>query len=225
MSNDSFLGMLAESPFSGLQEHMIVGNKATNTLERFIRAVSESDWRTATECREEIIVLENQADDIKNNIRNNLPKSLFMTVSRQDLLDLVFTMDGIPNAAKDISGVMIGRQMIIPEEVIESFIDCSNAAIRAANQASDAIRKVDGMQKRGFSSSDASALSDLVIELEQIEKENDELEIELRNKFYTFEKKYDPVDVIFFYDVINKIGSLADISQTVGHLLMRLVSK
>ena len=68
-------------------------------------------------------------------------------------------------------------------------------------------------------------MSDLVIELEQIEKENDELEIELRNKFFTFEKEYDPVDVIFFYDVINKIGSLADISQTVGHLLMRLVSK
>ena len=77
-----------------------------------------------------------------------------MTVSRQDMLDLVFTMDGIPNAAKDISGVMIGRQMIIPEEVIESFIDCSNAAIKASNQASDAIRKVDGLafSPREFSS-------------------------------------------------------------------------
>ena len=49
MSNESFLGMLAESPFSGLQEHMILGNKSTNALENFLKAVSESDWRTAFE--------------------------------------------------------------------------------------------------------------------------------------------------------------------------------
>ena len=47
----------------------------------------------------------------------------------------------------------------------------------------------------------------------------------LRNKFFEYEKQHDPVEVMFFYDVINKIGSLADISQTVGHLLVRLVSK
>lgn len=225
MSNESFLGMLAESPFSGLQEHMILGNKSTNALENFLKAVSESDWRTAFEYREEIVTLENQADDIKNNIRNNLPKSLFMSVSRQDLLDLVFTMDGIPNAAKDISGVMIGRKMEFPKEVAEDFMNCSKAAIKAANQASDAIRKVDEMQKTGFGSSDVSILSDIVSKLEQIEKENDELEIALRNKFFEHEKQYDPVEVMFFYNVINKVGSLADISQTVGHLLVRLVSK
>ena len=225
MSSDTFLGMLADSPFSGLQEHMSLGNQATAELENFLKAISQSDWNTAAECREKIVKLENQADEIKNTIRNNLPKSLFMSVSRQDLLDLVFTMDGIPNAAKDISGVMIGRKMELPKEVAEDFMSCSKAAIKAANQASDAIRKVDEMQKRGFGSHDASVLNELVIELERIEKENDELEIALRNKFFEHEKQYDPVEVMFFYDVINKIGSLADISQTVGHLLVRLVSK
>ncbi len=225
MSSDTFLGMLADSPFSGLQEHMSLGNQATSELENFLKAISQSDWNTAAECREKIVKLENQADDIKNTIRNNLPKSLFMSVSRQDLLDLVITMDGIPNAAKDISGVMIGRKMELPKEVAEGFMSCSKAAIKAANQASDAIRKVDDMQKRGFGSHDASVLGELVIELEQIEKENDELEIALRNKFFEHEKQYDPVEVMFFYNVINKVGSLADISQTVGHLLVRLVSK
>ena len=108
MNNESFLGLLAESPFAGLQEHMSVGDDAVSKLGDFVVAISEEDWRTAEECREEIVDLENRADDIKNNIRNNLPKSLFMTVSREDLLGLVMTMDEIPNAAKDISGIMIG---------------------------------------------------------------------------------------------------------------------
>ena len=225
MTNESFLGMLAESPFTGLQEHMKVGDESVSRLSDFLIAATEKDWTSAQEYRNAIIDLENQADDIKNNIRNNLPKSLFMSVSRQDLLDLVMTMDGIPNAAKDISGIMIGRKMEIPSQINEQFIDCSKAAIKAANQACEAVRKVDEMQKSGFGSNDAAALSELVSHLEQIERENDELEIALRNKLFQFEKEYDPVNVMFLYNIINKIGSLADISQTVGHLLVRLVSR
>lgn len=225
MNNESFLGLLAESPFAGLQEHMSVGDDAVSKLGDFVIAISEEDWRTAEECREEIVDLENRADDIKNNIRNNLPKSLFMTVSREDLLGLVMTMDEIPNAAKDISGIMIGRKMSIPNQVKDQFLACSNAAIKAANQACEAVRKVDDMQKSGFGSNDAAVLSDLVAHLEQIERENDELEIALRHQLFECEKEYDPIDMIFLYDIINKVGSLADISQTVGHLLVRLVSR
>ena len=65
MNNESFLGLLAESPFAGLQEHMSVGDDAVSKLGDFVVAISEEDWRTAEECREEIVDLENRADDIK----------------------------------------------------------------------------------------------------------------------------------------------------------------
>ena len=70
MNNESFLGMLAESPFAGLQEHMKVGDEAVTKLGDFLTAISEDDWRTAEECREAIVELENRADDIKNNIKS-----------------------------------------------------------------------------------------------------------------------------------------------------------
>ncbi len=225
MNNDSFLSLLAESPFSGLQEHMEVDNKASEALKSFIKSAVESDWKTAKEHRETIVKLEHQADEIKNNIRNHLPKSLFMSVSRQDILDLVFTMDGIPNAAKDISGVMIGRRMVIPEHMSQRFIDCTNSAIMATHQACDAIKKVNEMQRSGFGGKNSNQLHHLVAEIEQLEQENDELEISLRNELFKIEQDLPPVDVIFLYDIINKIGILADISQTLGHILIRLVAK
>ena len=162
MTNESFLGMLAESPFTGLREHMKVGDESVSRLSDFLIAVTEKDWTAAQEYRNAIVDLENQADDIKNNIRNNLPKSLFMSVSRQDLLDLVMTMDGIPNAAKDISGIMIGRKMEIPSKITEQFIDCSKAAIKAANKDCEPVRKADEQQKNGYGSNVAAALSTIV---------------------------------------------------------------
>ncbi len=79
MNNESFLGMLAESPFAALQEHMKVGDEAVTKLGDFLTAISEDDWRTAEECREAIVELENRADDIKNNIP--IKKSLTLFIS------------------------------------------------------------------------------------------------------------------------------------------------
>jgi predicted phosphate transport protein (TIGR00153 family) len=225
MTNESILGIFAKSPFVSLQKHMDIGKQAAIALQNFLTSAGVSDWRKAKQYRQEIIDLEHAADDIKNQIRTHLPKSLFMSVSREDLLDLVYTMDGIPNTAKDISGIMIGRQMEIPNQIAEQFSAFVKAAIKAAKQASAAIEKVDEVRRGGFSSSDADLLQDLVAELELLEHENDDLEAALRNDFFEIEKDFPAVDVMFLYDIFNRIGSLADISQTAGHILIRLVSK
>jgi len=225
MTNESILGIFAKSPFVSLQKHMDIGKQAAISLQNFLTSAGVSDWSKAKQYRQEIIDLEHAADDIKNQIRTHLPKSLFMSVSREDLLDLVYTMDGIPNTAKDISGIMIGRQMEIPNQIAEQFSAFVKAAIKAAKQASAAIEKVDEVRRGGFSSSDADLLQDLVAELELLEHENDDLEAALRNDFFEIEKDFPAVDVMFLYDIFNRIGSLADISQTAGHILIRLVSK
>ena len=225
MTNESILGIFAKSPFVSLQKHMDIGKQAAIALQNFLTSAGVSDWSKAKQYRQEIIDLEHAADDIKNQIRTHLPKSLFMSVSREDLLDLVYTMDGIPNTAKDISGIMIGRQMEIPNQIAEQFSAFVKAAIKAAKQASAAIEKVDEVRRGGFSSSDADLLQDLVAKLELLEHENDDLEAALRNDFFEIEKDFPAVDVMFLYDIFNRIGSLADISQTAGHILIRLVSK
>ena len=143
MTNESILGIFAKSPFVSLQKHMDIGKQAAIALQNFLTSAGVSDWSKAKQYRQEIIDLEHAADDIKNQIRTHLPKSLFMSVSREDLLDLVYTMDGIPNTAKDISGIMIGRQMEIPNQIAEQFSAFVKAAIKAAKQASAAIEKVD----------------------------------------------------------------------------------
>ena len=189
MTNESILGIFAKSPFVSLQKHMDIGKQAAIALQNFLTSAGVSDWSKAKQYRQEIIDLEHAADDIKNQIRTHLPKSLFMSVSREDLLDLVYTMDGIPNTAKDISGIMIGRQMEIPNQIAEQFSAFVKAAIKAAKQASAAIEKVDEVRRGGFSSSDADLLQDLVAELELLEHENDDLEAALRNDFFEIEKK------------------------------------
>ena len=51
----------------------------------------------------------------------------------------------------------------------------------------------------------------------------DEIQIAVRRQLFEIEKNLSPVDVIFLYMVIKRVGELADNAQTVGgrlHLLL-----
>ena len=45
---------------------------------------------------------ERKADEIKGNIRNHLPKFIFLPIEKSDLLNLLKETDGILDGAKDV---------------------------------------------------------------------------------------------------------------------------
>ena len=92
---------------------MEVSKNITEELINFLESAVNSDWNKATESRKVISQLENEADVLKAETRGLLTKSLFLAVPREDILDLIRLADDIPNTVKDISGLMVGRQMEI----------------------------------------------------------------------------------------------------------------
>ena len=93
--------------------------------------------------QEKITELENQADVIKKEVRTHLPNSLFLPVSRGDILALIRIQDQIPNQAKDIAGIMLGRKMIIPECMQILFDELIDRCIAACLQAKHVIDELD----------------------------------------------------------------------------------
>ena len=69
---------------------MEVCYKAARELSDFFVAVTNTDWDRVEEHRVSIVALENEADEIKAQLRSQLPKSMFMPVAREDLLELTF---------------------------------------------------------------------------------------------------------------------------------------
>src|SRR6056300_825389 len=110
------------SPVRPLEKHMDIVYRCAKKLRPFVNAVIRRDLKRMAEVRGQIEALENQADDMKKNIRLHMPKSLFMPVPREDLLELLLVQDKIANRTKDVSGVIIGRKMKIPEQIAPQFL-------------------------------------------------------------------------------------------------------
>ena len=212
------------SPVRPLEEHINIAFRCAKQLRGFFAATIKGDWDTAGKIRSEIEMLEHKADDLKKTIRLGLPKSLFMPVPREDLLELLLVQDKIANRTKDVSGLVLGRKMQIPESIAEQFLDFVDRNIDAAKQARKSVRELDELFTAGFRGAEVDLVSALIEELDLIETDTDDKQAALRGALFDIEKTLDPIDAVFMYKVIELTGEIADMAERVGRRLELLLS-
>ncbi len=216
--------IFGSSPVQPLEKHIDTSYRCAKQLRDFFAAAVIGDWDTAAKVRDEIESLEHQADDMKKEIRLRLPKSLFMPVPREDLLELLLVQDKIANRTKDVSGLVLGRKMQIPSTIAEQFLDFVDRNIDAAKQARKSVRELDELFTAGFRGAEVDLVAALIEELDRIETDTDEKQAALRASLFAIEKTLDPIDAMFMYKVIELTGEIADMAERVGRRLELLLS-
>ena len=194
-------------------------------LGEFLEAGFSKDWIKAETLQKEISLRENEADDLKHNVRTHLPKSLLLPVARADLLSLLNTQDKLANRTKDIAGLMLGRRMEVPTSLVESIREYYQQSLRASEQALKAINELDELLETGFRGKEVEFVEKLIVELDELEHLNDVTQIGIRASLFKLETELPPVNVMFLYKVIDLIGDVADISQMIGGRLALLMAR
>jgi predicted phosphate transport protein (TIGR00153 family) len=223
--SNSISNLFGKSPIRPLQEHMSLAVNCASLLEPFFEAVVATDWTTASDIFDQIVVGENQADDLKKQFRLNMPNSLFMPVSRGDLLGILAQQDNIANTAKDVCGIVLGREMNIPASLQSDFVGYVKSAIETCEKARKAIDELDELLETGFTGQEVKFVKKLIRELDTQEQKVDKKERKLRHRLFKIEEKIPPVHVMFLYNVIDNIGEIADIAERVGNQLELLLAK
>jgi len=217
-------GIFGSSPVQPLEKHIEIVYRCAKQLRGFFAAAVSGDWDEAGKIREKIGALEHEADGVKKEIRLHMPKSLFMPVPREDLLELLLVQDKIANRTQDISGIMLGRRMEIPADIAEQFIAFVELNIDAAKQARKSVRELDELFTAGFRGAEADLVEGLIEELDRMETETDEKQAALRWALYKIEGSLDPIHAMFLYKVIELTGEIADMAERVGRRLELLLS-
>jgi hypothetical protein len=212
------------SPVQPLERHCDIAYQCAKKLIDFFAAVVAGDWDEASAVRDQIGDLEHQADDLKKEIRLHLPKSLFMPVPREDLLELLLVQDKIANRTKDVSGLVLGRQMTIPPAIAPAFLEFVQRNVDAAKQARKSVRELDELFTSGFKGAEVTLVASMIEELDRIETDTDERQQALRASVFRIEQSLNPIDAIFLYRVIELTGEVADMAERVGRRLELLLS-
>ena len=213
------------SPIGPIQEHMQVANDAAQLLPAFVEAAQNDDWKLAEDIFRRIGEAEEAADKLKRSVRRHLPNSLFLPVPRTDLLELVTIQDHVANTAKDVAGLMLGREMRFPDKLEKHLLEFVRACTATCDQALVAIRELDELLEVGFTGREVVRVEGLIKELDKLEGRTDKQSKALRAKLFKLERKLYAVDVMFYYKVIELLAGLADSAERVGHRLQILMAK
>ncbi len=147
-----------------------------------------------------------------------------MPVPREDLLELLLVQDKIANRTRDVSGIVVGRQLQIPEQIADEFLKFVDRNIDAAKQARKSVRELDELFTAGFRGAEVALVTSLIEELDRIETDTDDKQAALRASLFAIEKTLDPIDAMFMYKVIELTGEIADMAERVGRRLELLLS-
>lgn len=225
MPSNPILEMFGHTPIRPLQIHMEKAYSCAELLLPFFQVVFAGDWERVQATQREIAKLESEADELKKDLRMHLPRSLFLPVPRTDLLQMLILQDQLPNKAKDIAGLVLGRKMSFPTTIAQAFIEFLKRNLDAAKQAHQVINELDKLLETGFRGNEVKTVENMIVELDRIEHDTDEMQIKIRSTLFSLENSLSPVDVIFLYKIIEWTGDLADISHNIGEQLCLILAR
>ena len=222
----SIFDLFAKSPFGPTQAHMKKAIECAQQLRPLFEAVFAEDddevWRIANL----IDQLESETDEIKSEIRNNLPKSLRLPVDRRDLLELIHMQDSIADSTEEMAEMLTLKKLRLPDEIkpdVTNFID----EILATCDLAGAIgAEMDELAAASFGGPEAEMVLEMIYQLDDsFETKCHVAHRDLARKLFAMEEKMTPVDMMLWYQIFSTAEYAANYAHRMGSRLRLLIAR
>jgi predicted phosphate transport protein (TIGR00153 family) len=225
LSTNPMAALFGRSPFKPLQQHMSVVIECVAEVQPLFQALIDDDQEQLEERKNRIFLKEREADAIKNDICDHLPKRLLLAVDRQDLLELLAMQDAIADTAQDIAGLLVERRMELLSGMAEPLMRLVVRCLETCTQAQATIERLDELLETGFRGREVKRVEAMVVELGNMESDTDVMGMALTRALFSEEEKLKPLSVMFWYQLIQWVGNLADHAEKVGDRLRLLIAR
>lgn len=209
--------LFGRSPFKPLVSHMDKVWECTERLQDLFKAFVHGNHVEVERLSDEISRLEHAADLTKNDIRNNLPKGLFLPIDRGNLLEILALQDAIADEAEDVGIVLSYKNLeFIPElkEDFESFVAKNIQAVRIAHAV---VTEMDNLLESSFGGTEANKIQKMVDEVAFHEHEVDMIQRRLLKKLFALEDRISHGSFILWLRLFNETASLSDVSEKLAN--------
>ncbi len=215
--------LFGKSPFAPLQTHMDKVACCVGELPALFNALVEREMATILRIADEISSLEHEADLTKNDIRNHLPKSLFLQVDRGQLLEILSLQDAIADQAEGIA-LHAGMRQIPPiAQMRDDFLAFCSKNIEAFWLARKVIQELEGLLESSFGGIEAQKVKGMVEEIAFCEYEMTTIQHKLMKRLYQEGDEIPPPVFHLFLKLIEEIGGLARLSEKLGNRVRMLL--
>jgi uncharacterized protein len=218
-------GLFGPSPFRALQEHMSTVVSCADHVTPLFEALEAQNKEEIGRIKQLIYESEEAADAIKHTMREQLPRGFFLPVDRRDLVEVLDMQDSIADTAQDIAGLLVERQMFVPDAFAGGLLPYVRQCVEAVHLAAKIVAQLDELLETGFRGREAEVVDNLISDLNALESETDLKGLALGRALFDHEDDIKPVSVIFWYKLLELTGDLADYAEKVGNRLRLMIAR
>lgn len=211
------LNLFGRSPFAPLQKHMESVSVCVHHLPELFKAVEEGDQAKIALIAEQISEKEHAADLIKNDIRNHLPKSLRLPISRGSLLEFLAIQDSIADKAEDIAVIFTLKPLPLLDSFKDELTPFLQKNIETFDGAASIIRELHELIESSFGGIEAEKVEMMVEKVAFKEHEVDLIQRQLLKKFFSIESGLTLSTFHLWQKVFESLAAISNLSEKLAH--------
>jgi predicted phosphate transport protein (TIGR00153 family) len=215
--------LFGKSPFAPLQSHLDKVAYCIEELPSLFEALMSQDAASIEEISQKISDLEHDADLTKNDIRNHLPKSLFLPVDRGTLLEILSLQDALADQAEAIGHHAAMHPLLLPQEMVEDFFSLCAKTMETFWLARKVIKELEELLEYSFGGVEAQKVKGMVEQIAFYEFEVYQQKNRLLKKLYQGGQNLPYPAFHLCFTLIEEIAYLARLSEKLGNRVRMLL--
>ena len=211
------------SPFRLLQQHM--GQVATCVAKmcEALDAFERESWAEVDSAAEEISRMEHEADKIKDEIRGNLTRRLFLPIDRGRVLEILALQDSLADRAEDVAVLLTIKRLKILPSIADQFREFRDVNIKAVTLVAKIIDQFDELVETGFGGAAADKIRVMVHDVAYAEHEVDLIQRKLLRDLFALETDLSSGDLYLWMQLIRQLASLSNGSENLANRTLAIL--
>ena len=214
-----------KSPFGPLVEHTKKVHDCTKLVHPLMEACVRGDTDEVHRLQDQVSKLEYEADQVKHEIRENLPRRYFLPVSREDLDRFLHCQDNIADRAQDFAVILLIRKTTIHSALVEEFFAFVDQVIKVSDDLLAVSEELGALAESSFVGAEAESVLQRIKALGEGEWLADRMQRKLSQHIYCIEKELDPVTIFFYEKILHALSAIANAAENTGDLLRAMILK
>lgn len=216
--------LFRESPFDPLRFHMKTVMECVGFVRPMFEAVRDKRYDQLQEVAKKVFKTEHQADIIKDDIRQTIPKRFFLPVYRGDLLGYLKLQDDMADSVEDLAVLLTLKNLTLPDALVDLTFEYLDKVEDVCHQTRAIADYLPTLVDGDMVGAEAETVLAMIAAVEKAEWEADRLQYTLSQKMFSIEDEMKPSDLLLWFRVFGELGQLANFAEKTGDRLRRMLS-
>ncbi len=217
--------MFETSPFEPLLHHFRKVQECVLLVRPMFEAARDGDGDKLEELADRVFKTEHQADIIKDEIRQVIPRSFFLPVYRGDLLGYLKLQDNMADSVEDLAVLLTIKRLKMPPKLSDETFAYVNTILRVCEKAYRMSESIRDLVAKGFHADRAAGVMEMIHSVEHAEWEADKAQYSLSKSLFALEDEIKPTDLMLWWRIFLELGQLANHAEKTADRLRRMLSQ